>query len=182
MKEIIQRMVVYVIIVSALEGLLTNKKYEEYFRFFSGLMMLLMLLLPLLSVFHSSTGWQQRLKENFLALDMRELEDTLKIAEDGFETILMKEYSKALENEVTVMAEEEGVTLNTIEVSLKKKKDAIYIEKISGRKGKAQVVVPTIQMAQKEKKREADSKEVQRLKKKICNRFSVSKKQVYFWE
>lgn len=190
MKEIIQRLMVYVIIVSALKGLLTNEKYEEYFRFFSGWIMLLMLLFPVLSIFHSSSGWYQKLEEKFFDMDISEIQGTLKVADGGFEKVLLKEYSEALKKEVLVMAKEEKVVLQDAKVVLKKNKDEIYIAEISGGTGKKDpvkdaVVIETIQIGKKtkdQKKKEDDSKKVKKLRKKICSRFSLAKEQVHLWE
>ena len=183
MKEIIQKMMVYMIIVSALRGLLTNKKYEEYFRLFSGLMMLLMLLLPLLAMFHSSDGWYQRLEENFLAMDISEIRGTLKTADGGFERVLMKEYSAALEKEVNVMAEEAGVSLQETKVSLEKENGEVRIAEISGETEKTETVIQTIRIGKERKKRqENDSGKAKKLKKKICSRFSLSGEQVHLWK
>ena len=131
MKELIQRLMIYVIIVSALKGLLTNKQYEEYFRFFSGMLMLLMFLFPVLSLFGSSTEWYQRLEKNLLQMDIREIQGTLKIADHGFENIVVKEYKEALEKEVVLSAKEEGISLKGTEVLLEKGDDGICIAEIS---------------------------------------------------
>ncbi len=183
MKEIIQRLMVYMIIVSAIRGLLINKKYEEYFRFFSGLIMLLMLLFPVLSLFGASKGWYQRLEESFFDLDIEEMKGNMKLADGELEKLLMKEYSDALKKEVVMLAKEEGISLKDTEVSVKKKKNEIYISEISGKMGKEAVAVSSIQMGKKQtEKKENDSKKAKKLRKKICIRFSLSKEQVYLWE
>ncbi|MBR1740855.1 MAG: stage III sporulation protein AF, partial [Lachnospiraceae bacterium] len=201
MKELIQRLMIYVIIVSALKGLLTNKQYEEYFRFCSGMLMLLMFLFPVLSLFGSSTEWYQRLEKNLLQMDIREIQGTLKIADHGFENIVVKEYKEALEKEVVLSAKEEGISLKGTEVLLEKGDDGICIAEISAEmeektkgEGKTkeeetetdirgetetagEIAVQTIQIGEesdKEEKVEDDSKKGKKLKKKICERFSLS--------
>ena len=164
MKEVIQKVMVYVIIVSALKGLMLNKKYEEYFKFFTGMIMILILFSPLLSFWGSSSGWEQNLKRNFLNMDIQEIQGTIKITDGSFEKYILGEYEKALQKEVALTAKEEGISLAEAKVEIKKKAEEVWIEKIYCRlkkdAGNKEEVVQTIQNISSDRREKIEKKKI----------------------
>lgn len=194
MKDLVQKMMVYMIIVSAMRGLLMNKKYEEYFRFFSGMMMILMLFTPIFHIFGGSSQWYQKLEANFLDMDIKEIEGTLQVADGGLEKMVWKEYEEELEKKVTLFAKENGITIQKAEVSLEKGIDGIVVseiqishpmdEMIQGKQEESEeIAVAAIQINKEKKQKEEDtSHEMQTFKKKLCKKFALPEKKIHIWK
>lgn len=206
MKELIQQMLIYIVIVSALKGLLINRKYEEYFRFFSGLIMILILLTPLLSVFGKPVNWFQDLEENFLEMDLGEAGSVLKVSDRNLEDKVLERYRNMIEREIELLAEKQGTSLKDTSVVLKREQDQITISEVSGtfsskgdtsaaseenRKTQVadsnieEIAVETIEIGEngKVKQRQEDtSKEAESFKKVLCNKFMLEGEQVHLWK
>lgn len=133
MKELVQNILVYVVIVSVLRGLITNPKYAQYFQFFSGLIMILLMLSPLLSLFQYENTWYDILEENVLKMDLDEIQGEMKIADNSFQDMLQKEYTDTIAEQVTTMAQEKGMTLEDVKVTLKEEDDEWEIAEITGK-------------------------------------------------
>ena len=52
MQEWIRQIIIYVILVTVLRGLIMKPQYEQYFRFFSGIVLILLVVSPVLRVLH----------------------------------------------------------------------------------------------------------------------------------
>lgn len=50
MQEWIRQIIIYVILVTVLRGLIMKPQYEQYFRFFSGIVLILLVVSPVLRV------------------------------------------------------------------------------------------------------------------------------------
>ena len=57
MQEWIRQIIIYVILVTVLRGLIMKPQYEQYFRFFSGIVLILLVVSPVLRVIHQDTAW-----------------------------------------------------------------------------------------------------------------------------
>ena len=66
MKEFVQNILIYTIIITVLRGLITGPKYRQYFQFFSGVILILLFLGPVLSLFRSDRDWYRVLEEKLL--------------------------------------------------------------------------------------------------------------------
>ena len=55
MQEWIRQIIIYVILVTVLRGLIMKPQYEQYFRFFSGIVLILLVVSPVLRVLHQDT-------------------------------------------------------------------------------------------------------------------------------
>ena len=56
MQEWIRQIIIYVILVTVLRGLIMKPQYEQYFRFFSGIVLILLVVSPVLRVIHQDTA------------------------------------------------------------------------------------------------------------------------------
>ena len=60
MQEWIRQIIIYVILVTVLRGLIMKPQYEQYFRFFSGIVLILLVVSPVLRVLHQDTASENR--------------------------------------------------------------------------------------------------------------------------
>lgn len=193
-KELIQNILVYVVIVSVLRGLITNPKYSQYFQFFSGIIMILIMLSPLLSFFNAENAWYDLLEENIFKMDLAEIEGEIKIADESFQDVVKQEYADTVENQVTRMADENGIELENVSVVLKEKKDELAIAEITAKTtdvkvktGKDLISIETIQIGQEMQGEEVhgqedNSREARTLRKQICNQFVLGEDKVHLWK
>ncbi len=193
-KELIQNILVYVVIVSVLRGLITNPKYMQYFQFLSGMIMILLMLGPLLTVLSYENKWYDLLEENILKMDMEEIKEEMKIAEDHFQDIVKTEYINTVKEQVIAMAEKDGITLSDVDVALCMEKDEYKIDEISGtatsekrKKNEDDISVETIQIeTDKDNKHigeeENDSRQAKTLRKEISAYFVIGEEKVHLWK
>ena len=187
MKELVQGILVYIVIVSALRGLITNPKYSQYFQFFSGIVMILLLLTPILSIFDFETEWYNVLEEKLLQMDLVEIQEEMRIADSQFADLLEKEYQETAAEQIKVMAEQNGVSVKDAGVRLKKEGEGWEIEEITVTRkqvpedGKE----PSVEAVQMEGERQAvkedTSKKAKSLRKQICGYFVIGEDRVHIW-
>ncbi|MCD7824408.1 MAG: stage III sporulation protein AF [Clostridiaceae bacterium] len=188
MKELIQNILIYLILVSLLRGLITNPKYQQYFQFFSGLILMLLLLSPVISLMEGEEGWFALLQENVLQMDLDEVKGEMAVAEGKFTDVLEKEYQEVVEEQVEALAREQGMVLEDTVVELEKEEEEYRIASISGRVSEAETdlsdrAVETIQIGEDQKlSEEDDSKKAKKLQKKLCSQFLVGEEQVHLWK
>lgn len=194
MKELIQNILVYVVIVSVLRGLITNPKYSQYFQFFSGIIMILIMLSPLLSFFNAETAWYDLLEGNILKMDLAEIEGEIKIADENFQDVVKQEYADTVKNQVTRMADENGIELENVDVVLEEDEGGLTIAEITGKttnieekKSEDLISIETIQIgkevqSQEVHRQENNSKGVRTLRRQICNQFVLGEDKVHLWK
>lgn len=194
MKELIQNILVYVVIVSVLRGLITNPKYSQYFQFFSGIIMILIMLNPLLSFFYAETAWYDLLEGNILKMDLAEIEGEIKIADESFQDVVKQEYADTVKNQVTRMADENGIELENVDVVLEENEGGLTIAEITGKttnieekKSEDLISIETMQIgeevqSQKVYGQENNSKGVRTLRRQICNQFVLGEDKVHLWK
>ena len=187
MKELVQGILVYIVIVSALKGLITNPKYSQYFQFFSGIVMILLLLTPILSVFDFVTEWYQVLEEKILQMDLAEIEEEMQIADERFADMLEKEYQETATEQIRAMAEQNGVFVEDAGVTLKRDGEEWAIEEITVTRKQTQedgkLSVEAVQMeGERQTAKEDTSKKAESLRKQICSYFVIGEDRVHIWK
>lgn len=192
MKEFIQNILIYVIIIGVLRGLITGPKYQQYFQFFSGVILILLFLTPVLSFFHGERDWYHVLEEKLLQMDLTDIKGEMKVAEDGFEQVLCKRYKAVVKEQVELLAKEKGLEMEDTSVTLKKGGDTWEVAEVSGKiaggqeeeRGKrAAVETVTVGEEPLESGQEEDtSNRGKALKKQICSSFTLGKEQVHLWK
>jgi len=184
-KELVQNILVYVVIVSVLRGLITNPKYSQYFQFFSGVIMLLLMLAPILSFFQYENQWYEMLEEKILQMDLSDVESEMEIADDRFAAIIKEEYQETAEKQIVELAAQKGITVEEASVSLQEGEGEWEIAEISVKLGDApkENVDFSVETAQIEERRqdawENTSKAAKSLQKQICNYFVIRKDKVH---
>ena len=133
MKEFVQNILIYTIIIGVLRGLITGPKYRQYFQFFSGVVLILLFLGPVFSLFRSDGDWYRMLEEKFLQMDLAEIRDEMRVAEEGFEEMLCKRYEQAVKEQVELLAQEKGVSLMDARVTLRRAGDSWEVAQVSGK-------------------------------------------------
>ena len=114
----VKNLVFFYILMTAVLHLLPKSSYEKYVRFFCGLLLVVLLLSPVLELIYDSGYLLEKINyENFwqetdsMKLDVKGMEQAQK------ETFLA-EYEKAIENDISGMAEDEGLLVNDVRVEL----------------------------------------------------------------
>lgn len=185
MKELIQKIMIYVLIFSMIKSLVNNEKYQKYIRFFGGLCLVLLCAMPVLSM-GKEHNWLVTLQEQFLQMDLSDIEEKFRYSEEEFQTVLENEYKEALQKEVVLLAKDTGVEIESASVTLKKQKDGYVIREISCQKKKketTEIAVQSIQMDSTDSVAVEDtSKEAEKVKNILCERFVVGKEQVHVWK
>ncbi len=133
MKEFVQNILIYTIIIAVLRGLIAGPKYRQYFQFFSGVVLILLFLGPVFSLFRSDRDWYRIVEEKFLQMDLAEIRDEMEVAEEGFEQMLCKRYERAVREQVTLLARERGMVLADARVTLRKAGDAWEVDRVSAK-------------------------------------------------
>lgn len=191
MKELVQNILVYVVIVSVLKGLISNPKYSQYFQFFSGIILILLLLSPILNLLKYESRWYGILEENILQMDLDEIKEEMKIADEKFADMVEEEYKQALQGQVEDMAERHGVGIKEANVELAWSGEEWEIEEISvlteenlqtGQQ-EDRISIEAVEIGEDNKiRQENTSKNAKALRKDICSNFVVGKDKVHIWK
>lgn len=188
--KLVETILLYVVIVSVLRGLISNPKYEQYFRFFSGIILVLIMISPLFQVLHCQDQWYTILEKNILQMNLEEVYGQMEIAQDSFSDMVGEKYKTTVEQQVKTMAQAQGVTLKEVDVEMEQKGNEVEIKKISACIGKeekqeeSQIAIETVQIGNThDRKKKADSsKKAKRIQKQISSFYVIGKDKVYIWK
>ena len=191
MKQLVQNILVYVVIVSVLKGLITNPKYSQYFQFFSGIIMILLLMSPVLTVLKYESRWYDILEEKVLQMDLDGIKEEMKIADEKFAGMVEEEYKQALRGQVENMAEVHGVGIKEADVEITWSGEEWEIEEVSviteeaSQTGQQEdrISIETVETWKDNKiRQENTSKNAKALRKDICSSFVVGEDKVHIWK
>lgn len=194
MKQLVQNILVYVVIVTVLRGLISNPKYSQYFQFFSGVIMILLMMSPILTVFQYENEWYSILEEKVLKMDLDHIKEEMNIADGRFEEMVREEYKETVKKQVMMMAEENGLNAEEVLVDIKHGDEEWQIQEISVKSGtilgdqkeQEKLSVEAVQIEGDKQKNinylKEDYKYSKRLKKQICNYFAIGEDKVHIWE
>lgn len=191
MKQLVQNVLVYVVIVTVLRGLISNPRYSQYFQFFSGIIMILLMLSPILSVFNFENEWYSLLEEKVLQMDLEHVKEEMNIADGKFEEMVKEEYRETIKKQVVVMAEEKGVQAEEVSVEILQGDTQWQIAEIAVMAGtipkdggeKEKLSVEAVRIGQKGKKNINNiSKDELALRKQICSYFAIGEDKVHIWK
>lgn len=191
MKQLIQEILIYVILVSALKGLISNPKYGQYFRFVSGVTMVLLMLSPLLSIFDYENEWYTILEEKVLQMDLGEIQGEMEIADEKFAGMVKQEYEQIAARQVQVLAQEAGVAVEEATVEIVQENGEWRMEAVTvvtkefsdkEQKGGA-FAIETIRIGEDKRVRiEDDSQSANSLRQQICSYFVIGEDKVHIWK
>lgn len=190
MKQLVQSILVYVVIVTVLRGLITNPKYSQYFQFFSGIIMILLMLSPVLSVLSFENEWYDILEEKVLQMDLDNIKEEMRIADERFEEMVKKEYEETVKKQVMVMAEEKGIELEEASVAINQEGEEWQIEEIvvlmkAAKAGQAEEnpSIETVRIGNSSgMEKEDTSGDAKSLRKQICSYFVIGEDKVHIWK
>lgn len=190
MKELVQNILVYVVIVTVLRGLISNPRYSQYFQFFSGVIMILLMLSPVLSVFDFENEWYSLLEEKLLQMDLDHIKEEMSIADGRFEEMVKEEYKETVEKQVMIMAEENGVQAEDVSVEIFQGEEEWQIAEIAVAageiskegSGQGELSVEAVQIEEKRKDIKSISKDEKALKRQICSYFAIGEDKVHIWK
>ncbi len=114
----VKNIVAFYILMTAVLHLLPKSSYQKYVRFFGGLLLVVLLLTPLLTLLRRQDTLLSRVSyESF-----RQQLDTIQLDTQGLERkqkeAYQKEYGKAIGNDIVLMAEEQELTVEHVQVEL----------------------------------------------------------------
>jgi len=195
MKEFVQNILIYTIIIAVLRGLISGPKYRQYFQFFSGVILILLFLGPVFSFFRSDQDWYHVLEEKLLQMDLADIKGEMKVAEDKFEQMLCRRYEEAVREQVELLAQEKGMSLEDAQVTLRREGDAWEVDQVMGRvvrdeenagdkeEAEENEAVETVTIGEEpmEDRQEDTSRRGKELKRQICSSFALGKEQVHLW-
>lgn len=195
MKEFVQNILIYTIIIAVLRGLISGPKYRQYFQFFSGVILILLFLGPVFSFLRSDQDWYHVLEEKLLQMDLADIKGEMKVAEEEFEQMLCRRYEEAVREQVELLAQEKGMSLEDAQVTLRREGDAWEVDQVTGRvvrdeenaggkeeaEEKEAVEAVTIGEEPMEARQEDTSHRGKELKRQICSSFALGKEQVHLW-
>lgn len=199
MKELIQNVLVYIILVSALRGLVSNPKYQQYFQFFSGMILILFLITPVLQLFHGEETWYNSLEQKLLQMDLADVEQEMAVAQESFSKMVAEEYQAAVAEQAKALAAQKGVTLQDMEIILSQENEEIAVKEIRGtvrKNGKhnwkepadveSQISIPAVQIGRQENQtaagEEDNSEEAASLRREFASYFMIGEEQVHLWK
>lgn len=187
MKQLVQNILVYVVIVTVLRGLITNPKYSQYFQFFSGIIMILLMLSPILSVFDFENEWYSLLEEKVLQMDLEHIKAEMNVADGKFEQMVRDEYRETVEKQVLMMAEENEVDAKEVSVEFLSGDAQWQIAEISvmaeSEENGEMVSVEAVQMDGGGRNNiDNISKDIKAFKKQICSYFAIGEDKVHIWK
>lgn len=114
----IQRIVIYVILITVLHSLAGKAQYQQFFRFVSGLVLILLLLSPLLHFFGGNVDIYQSISRYFYQQDMEEIGKLMQSAQGRMREMIEKEYADALQSQVGQLASEMGLKVQKLSVKM----------------------------------------------------------------
>lgn len=194
MQQIVQNILVYVVMMLVLRSLIGKESYLEIFRFCSGLILIILCISPALSFVKQGDGWRQEIEEKLFQRDFLRMEREAEMTEGNLEKIMLRECEDTIKDQVRNLAENMGEEAEEIQVDLVKNKEgdllirgiSLWIRQESKGPDNSPGEIQSVEMIdllhteEPAKEREQDQ-QTQALKKKLCNKFELSKKVVKVW-
>ncbi len=114
----VKNLVCFYLLLTVVLNLLPKKNYQKYVRFFSGMLLTILVTSPILSLMGNEELLREKISQaglfqelNNLKLDTAHLEDTQKER-------YLQEYERALEMDVSHIAEQKELTVSEVKVCL----------------------------------------------------------------
>ncbi len=118
MEEWVQRIAIYVVLVTVLRSLIGKPQYQQYFRFVSGLILILLLTAPVVGLLGDDSRLYEILNQHLYRQDLDDVESSLQLAEGQMKELIRKEYRRAITSQVTELAERQGLLVQELEITL----------------------------------------------------------------
>ncbi len=114
----VKNLVCFYLLLTVVLHLLPRKSYHKYVRFFAGMLLTILVVSPALSLL----GDEERLKEKISQAEFFQDMDNIKMDTEHLETVqkdmYLREYERALEMDVSRMAQENQLSAQEVKVRL----------------------------------------------------------------
>lgn len=128
MEEWIQRIAIYIVLVTVLRSLIGKPQYQQYFRFVSGLILILLLITPVLGLFSDDSKLYGILDQYVYQQDLDDIASSLQLAEGQVQDLIREEYRKAVTGQIREIAEGQGLVVQEIQVALDTQDKVSHLE------------------------------------------------------
>lgn len=118
MQTWIQRIVIYVILITVLRSLAGKPQYQQFFRFVSGLVLILLLISPLLHFLGGSVDIYDSISRYFYGQDMAEIGELMQSAEGEMQKMVQEEYAASLRTQMKHLADNMGLQLKEVSIEM----------------------------------------------------------------
>lgn len=141
MEEWIQRIAVYIVLVTVLRSLISRPQYQQYFRFVSGLILILLLITPVVGVLGDDSRLYEILNRHLCQWDLDEIRSSLQLAEGQRKELIREEYQRSISIQIKDLAEQRGLSVREVRVTLGAEDEVtaleIYVESLKQSPSKA---------------------------------------------
>lgn len=208
MADFIKSVLIFTLLVTVMKGLINSESFRMYFKFFSGLVLILLMITPLVNFLSGDNGWYSLLEQEIFNFNLEGINDELEVADGKFEEIIKEQCKKNIKEQVIKLADNRGIGIKDIDISLGKQNDSIQINSINiniNRQNKTNYkdinTTNNIQniedieiadvtgnmeavdaMSDEADKRKATGKDVRKLKEDISTYFIIKEAAVNIWE
>ncbi|MDE6567986.1 MAG: stage III sporulation protein AF [Lachnospiraceae bacterium] len=118
MEEWVQRIAIYIVLVTVLRSLIGKPQYQQYFRFVSGLILILLLITPVLGLLKDNSSLYRILNQYVYQQDLDDITSSLQLAEGQMRELIREEYKDTVSSQVMELAERQGLVVQEIQVTL----------------------------------------------------------------
>lgn len=128
MEEWVQRIAIYIVLVTVLRSLIGKPQYQQYFRFVSGLILILLLITPVFGLLSDDSGLYSILNRYVYQQDLDEIASSLKLAEGQMQELIREEYKNAVSSQIKELAEKQGLVVQEIRITLDSRDEVSRLE------------------------------------------------------
>ncbi len=128
MEEWVQRIAIYVVLVTVLRSLIGKPQYQQYFRFVSGLILILLLITPIIGLLGDDSKLYEILNRHLYQQDLDDVESSLQLAEGQMKELIREEYRRTVSSQVTELAERQGLSVQEVDVTLDSQSEISTLE------------------------------------------------------
>lgn len=165
MQEWIRQIIIYVILVTVLRGLIMKPQYEQYFRFFSGIVLIFLVVSPVLRVLHQDTAWHDTVEQYLFQMDVNDIQEQLAVTEGRRQEVIMQQYTEQLEEQIKKQAGQHALPADEVTV-----------------KADAKGVIHKIELhLETEETSKVTKEQLRQFKNQLCSQYKLQKEQVEIW-
>lgn len=117
-KEAVQNLVVYLILVTVILNLVKGSSYKKYIELFTGLVLILILLTPVTRLFAGENVLEKHLEDNQYLFEMQDSAEFIYEAEEDTKQKLLELYSEKVEERIKQLGERNSITVERVKTSL----------------------------------------------------------------
>ena len=118
MEEWVQRIAIYIVLVTVLRSLIGKPQYQQYFRFVSGLILILLLITPVLGLLEDDSSLYRILNQYVYQQDLDDITSSLQLAEGQMKELIREKYKDTVSSQVMELAERQGLVVQEVQVTL----------------------------------------------------------------